>query len=54
MAGLGQRINVKCVKADLVNEADSVVHDRLDVAILLHGIMSSGAEANFELVSGQR
>ncbi|KAI1170187.1 putative nucleoside-diphosphate-sugar epimerase [Nemania sp. FL0916] len=41
--------NAKSVKADLVESAASVVQPGLDSAILLHGIMSSGAEANFEL-----
>ncbi|KAF5484675.1 D-erythronate dehydrogenase [Colletotrichum siamense] len=41
--------NVKLIKADLVDEATKVVLESLDAAILLHGIMSSGAEANFEL-----
>ncbi|KAH0424654.1 nucleoside-diphosphate-sugar [Colletotrichum camelliae] len=41
--------NVKLIKADLVDEATKVVPESLDAAILLHGIMSSGAEANFEL-----
>ncbi|KAF4826832.1 D-erythronate dehydrogenase [Colletotrichum tropicale] len=41
--------NAKLIKADLVDEATKVVPESLDAAILLHGIMSSGAEANFEL-----
>ncbi|KAJ8129012.1 hypothetical protein O1611_g4620 [Lasiodiplodia mahajangana] len=41
--------NAKTIKADLVESAASVVEKGLDAAILLHGIMSSGAEANFEL-----
>ncbi|KAF9874207.1 nucleoside-diphosphate-sugar [Colletotrichum karsti] len=41
--------NVKLIKADLVDEAAKVIPENLDAAILLHGIMSSGAEANFEL-----
>ncbi|KAL2107135.1 hypothetical protein VUR80DRAFT_5662 [Thermomyces stellatus] len=39
----------KCVKADLVNAAESVVPEGLDAAILLHGVMSAGAEENLEL-----
>ncbi|KAI0971622.1 putative nucleoside-diphosphate-sugar epimerase [Xylaria arbuscula] len=41
--------NAKLIKADLVDSAASLVKKGLDVAILLHGIMSLGAEANFEL-----
>ncbi|KAI0872391.1 NAD(P)-binding protein [Hypoxylon argillaceum] len=41
--------NVKTIKADLVESAASIVETGLDAAILLHGIMSSGAEANFQL-----
>ncbi|KAK5633673.1 hypothetical protein RRF57_009387 [Xylaria bambusicola] len=37
------------IKADLGESAASVVERWLDAAILLHGVMSSGAEANFEL-----
>ncbi|KAF5502679.1 D-erythronate dehydrogenase [Colletotrichum aenigma] len=33
----------------IVDEATKVVPESLDAAILIHGIMSSGAEANFEL-----
>lgn len=39
----------KCVQVDLVEGASSIVPANLDAAILLHGIMSSGAEADFEL-----
>ncbi|KAI0107840.1 NAD(P)-binding protein [Nemania sp. FL0031] len=41
--------NAKTIKTDLVESAASVVEEGFDAAILLHGIMSSGAEANFEL-----
>ncbi|KAI0451601.1 putative nucleoside-diphosphate-sugar epimerase [Xylaria acuta] len=41
--------NAKVIKADLVESAASAVDRSLDAAILLHGIMSSGAEADFEL-----
>ncbi|KAI0160436.1 hypothetical protein GGR57DRAFT_383557 [Xylariaceae sp. FL1272] len=41
--------NAKSVKADLVESAASVVEPGLDSAIPLHGIISSGSEANFEL-----
>ncbi|KAH7028094.1 nucleoside-diphosphate-sugar epimerase [Microdochium trichocladiopsis] len=37
------------VQADLLKQADSVVESDLDVAFVFHGIMSSGAEADFEL-----
>ncbi|KAF5008336.1 hypothetical protein FDECE_5379 [Fusarium decemcellulare] len=39
----------RCVQADLFDQAESVVPSDLDAAILLHGIMSSGAEENLEL-----
>ena len=39
----------RTIKADLYESAESVVPDGLDAVIILHGIMSSGAEANFEL-----
>ncbi|ETS81551.1 hypothetical protein PFICI_06553 [Pestalotiopsis fici W106-1] len=39
----------RVVKADLFEAAASVVDNNLDAAILLHGVMSSGAEADFEL-----
>lgn len=39
----------KSIKADLLTEAASVVDKSLDAAYLFHGIMSSGAEADFEL-----
>lgn len=41
--------NAKVVKVDLVECSETVVHKDLDCAILLHGVMSSAAEANFEL-----
>lgn len=41
--------NATCIQADLMKEAEQIVQKDLDSAILLHGIMSSGAEANFEL-----
>ncbi|KIW93896.1 uncharacterized protein Z519_05211 [Cladophialophora bantiana CBS 173.52] len=37
------------VKVDLVESSASIIPDHLDAAILLHGIMSSAAEADFEL-----
>jgi nucleoside-diphosphate-sugar epimerase len=37
------------VKADLLDAADDLVARKPDVVLLLHGIMSSGAEADFEL-----
>lgn len=39
----------RTIKADLYESAGSVVADGLDAAIILHGIMSGGAEANLEL-----
>jgi nucleoside-diphosphate-sugar epimerase len=39
----------KCVKVDLSTETEKVVSQDLDVVFILHGIMSSGAEADFDL-----
>ncbi|KAM0258909.1 hypothetical protein ACHAQJ_003565 [Trichoderma viride] len=39
----------KTIQTDLVDSPGSVVTDDLDAAILLHGVMSSAAEANLEL-----
>lgn len=39
----------QCVKVDLSVEAEKVVSGDLDAVFILHGIMSSAAEANFEL-----
>ncbi|KAF2098063.1 nucleoside-diphosphate-sugar epimerase [Rhizodiscina lignyota] len=41
--------NAKTIQADLVESAGSVVDKGLDAALLFHGIMSGGSEANFEL-----
>jgi nucleoside-diphosphate-sugar epimerase len=42
--------NATTIKADLVDPVTSVVPDgELDTAILLHGVMSSAAESDFEL-----
>lgn len=41
--------NAKTIQADLATSSLDVVSARLDAAFLFHGIMSSGAEANFEL-----
>jgi nucleoside-diphosphate-sugar epimerase len=41
--------NAKAVKADLYAESQSVVDKDLDAVFVFHGIMSSGAEANFDL-----
>lgn len=38
-----------CIKADLVDDVQAVVDKRLDAAIILHGIMSSGAENDLRL-----
>jgi len=37
------------VQADLLKSPESVVEPDLDVAFVFHGIMSSGAEADFDL-----
>jgi nucleoside-diphosphate-sugar epimerase len=41
--------NAKCIKADLNRESSLVVDKALDAVYVFHGIMSSGAEANYEL-----
>jgi nucleoside-diphosphate-sugar epimerase len=41
--------NATCVKADLVEASSTVVDESLDVVFMFHGVMSSGAEADFEL-----
>lgn len=41
--------NAIAVKADLYTESDSVIPNKVDVVYVFHGIMSSGAEADFEL-----
>ena len=37
------------VKADLLHEAGKVIDKDLDAIFIFHGIMSAGAEADFEL-----
>lgn len=39
----------QAIKADLCTEAASVVSKDIDAVFVFHGIMSSGAEADFEL-----
>lgn len=39
----------KSVKADLSSESSGVVAGAIDAVYVLHGIMSSGSEADFEL-----
>lgn len=41
--------NAKSIKADLFEDSASVIDKSLDAVYIFHGIMSSGAEANFEL-----
>ncbi|RFU28735.1 hypothetical protein B7463_g7619, partial [Scytalidium lignicola] len=41
--------HAKAVQTDLIAAPASIVHKDLDAAILLHGVMSSAAEADFEL-----
>lgn len=41
--------NAKSIKADLNSESSLVVDKALDAVYVFHGIMSSGAEANYEL-----
>jgi nucleoside-diphosphate-sugar epimerase len=40
---------VRAIKADLCKESNSVVTKDVDVAYVFHGVMSSGAEADFDL-----
>ncbi|PSK34967.1 hypothetical protein B9Z65_1550 [Elsinoe australis] len=40
---------VKFIQADLITDAHALLDQRLDSVVLLHGIMSSGAEADLEL-----
>ena len=39
----------KAIKADLLTESDIVAEEGLDAVFMFHGIMSSGAEIDFEL-----
>jgi nucleoside-diphosphate-sugar epimerase len=48
-AGVKYPENGKPMKVDLVANASSVVDRGLDAVFIFHGIMSSGAEANFDL-----
>ncbi|OAA68016.1 NAD(P)-binding domain protein [Niveomyces insectorum RCEF 264] len=48
-AGAKHPERATCVKADLFDDAARVVSADLDSVVLLHGIMSSGAEANLDL-----
>jgi nucleoside-diphosphate-sugar epimerase len=41
--------NATTIQADLLEAPSSIIHKDLDAAILLHGVMSSAAEADFEL-----
>ena len=41
--------NAKSIKADLLEGADNLVDKSLDAVYAFHGIMSSGAEENFDL-----
>ena len=41
--------NAKSVVADLSTQSTLVVEKGIDAVYIFHGIMSSGAEANFEL-----
>ena len=47
--GVKWQQNAKVIKADLIEQASSVVDEGLDAVFILHGIMSSGAEENFDL-----
>ncbi|KAJ9630904.1 hypothetical protein H2203_001431 [Taxawa tesnikishii (nom. ined.)] len=41
--------NAKCIKADLYEDANSVLSKDLDAIFVFHGIMSAGSEADFDL-----
>lgn len=41
--------NAKSVKTDLLTGSDAVVDKDIDAVFVFHGIMSAGAEADFEL-----
>ncbi|GAB7353723.1 hypothetical protein MBLNU459_g4121t1 [Dothideomycetes sp. NU459] len=41
--------NARCVKADLFEDAQSVLSRDLDAIFIFHGIMSAGSEADFDL-----
>lgn len=41
--------NIQAIRADLCTESSSVVTPNLDAIFIFHGIMSSGAEADFDL-----
>ncbi|KAF1350665.1 hypothetical protein BDV97DRAFT_376375 [Delphinella strobiligena] len=41
--------NAKCIKADLYEDAQSVLSKDLDTIFVFHGIMSAGSEADFDL-----
>ncbi|KIW14896.1 hypothetical protein PV08_07681 [Exophiala spinifera] len=41
--------HARCIKADLLESAATLIPSGLDCAILLHGVMSSAAEADLEL-----
>lgn len=41
--------NAKSIKADLINETQLIARNQYDTVLLFHGIMSSGAEASFDL-----
>ncbi|KAJ5995761.1 hypothetical protein N7481_002738 [Penicillium waksmanii] len=41
--------NAICIQADLVKEPQAVLIEKMDAVYVLHGIMSSGAEANLDL-----
>jgi nucleoside-diphosphate-sugar epimerase len=39
----------KCIQADLFSDAAAVVDEEIDAVYMFHGIMSSAAEADFDL-----
>jgi nucleoside-diphosphate-sugar epimerase len=48
-AGARNPQNARCITADLTTQSSLVVEKSIDAAYVFHGIMSSGAEANFDL-----
>lgn len=48
-AGSAHPENAKCIKADLATDCSALFQHDIDAVFILHGIMSSGAEANYDL-----
>lgn len=48
-AGVKWPQKATAIKADILTQADVVVDRVVDIVFMFHGIMSSGAEADFDL-----